>query len=152
MTAFIGKYSAKTDDKGRLVFPSAFKGLMPADGDMRLVVKKNLFADCLDMFTFSEWERQSQEMYGKLNVMFNSEHALLWREFMRDSAVVEPDGKLGRINIPGELLESIGITKEVVFSGSGYKIEIWAKERYEASEVSREKLLEIAGKLSENAR
>lgn len=152
MTAFIGKYSAKIDDKGRIVFPAAFKGLMPAEGDMRFVVKKNLFADCLDMFTFSEWERQSQEMYGKLNVMFNSEHATLWREFMRDSAVVEPDGKLGRISIPSEMLQSIGITKEVVFSGNGYKVEIWAKERYEASAVPRERLLEIAGKLSENNR
>ena len=40
MTTFIGEYTAKVDDKGRLVFPSAFKAVMPTDGDMRFVLKK----------------------------------------------------------------------------------------------------------------
>ena len=112
--------------------------------------KKNLFKDCLDMFTFEEWERQSSEMYGKLNIMFNKDHDSLWSEFWRESAVVRPDEKLGRITIPRKLLESIGITKEVVFAGCGYKIEIWAEDRYESGRVSHDKLLEIAAKLSEN--
>ena len=68
---------------------------------------------------------------------------------MRDRAIVEPDSKLGRISIPRKLLESIGVTKEIVFSGSDYKIEIWAKEKYEASAISNEEFLNIAGQLSQ---
>ena len=68
---------------------------------------------------------------------------------MRDRAVVEPDGKIGRITIPRKLLETIGATKEVVFSGNDYKIEIWAKERFEASRISNEEYIAIAGKLSQ---
>ena len=68
---------------------------------------------------------------------------------MRDRAVVEPDPKLGRVSIPKKLLESIGVTKEVVFSGNDYKIEIWAKENYEASAISNEEFLNIAGQLSQ---
>ena len=68
---------------------------------------------------------------------------------MRDRAIVEPDAKLGRISIPKKLLESIGVTKEVVFSGNDYKIEIWAKERLEASGISNEEFLNIAGQLSQ---
>lgn len=148
MTTFIGEYSAKVDDKGRLVFPAAFKGIMPAGGDMRFVVKKDLFADCLEMYTYEEWEKQSEQVKAKLN-FFNKEHAIFWREYMRNRDVVEPDAKLGRISISGKLLDAIGVNKEVVFSGNDYKIEIWAKEKYEKSAISNEEYIAIAGRLSE---
>lgn len=151
MSTFIGEYSAKVDDKGRVVFPAAFKGIMSegeATADMRLVIKKNIFDDCLEMFTYDEWQKQSQEIYSRLNIQFNRDHARFWREYMRDRAIVEPDPKLGRISIPASLLESIGVTKEIVFSGNDYKIEIWAKDRFESSRLSNEVFLEIAGSLS----
>ena len=68
---------------------------------------------------------------------------------MRNRDVVEPDPKYGRIMISKKLLDSIGATKDVVFSGNDYKIEIWAKDKYEASEISNEEYISIAGKLSE---
>ncbi|MGP1392490.1 MAG: division/cell wall cluster transcriptional repressor MraZ [Candidatus Cryptobacteroides sp.] len=148
MITFIGEYGAKLDDKGRVVFPSAFKSLMPSEGDLRFVVRKDIFEECLEMYTFDEWQRQSEEVKSKLD-FFNKEHAIFWREYMRNRAIVEPDGKLGRISIPKKLLESIGVTKEVVFSGNDYKIEIWSKEKYEASEISKAEYIAIAGRLSQ---
>lgn len=148
MTTFIGEYTVRIDDKGRMVFPSAFKSLMPEGGDMRFVIKKDIFEDCLEMYTFGEWERQSCEVKSKLN-FFNREHAMFWREYMRDRAIVEPDGKVGRISIPRKLLETIGVTKEVVFSGNDYKIEIWAKEKFEVGGISNEEYIALAGKLSQ---
>lgn len=148
MVTFIGEYSAKVDDKGRVVFPSPLKSLMPEGSDMRFVVRKDIFAPCLEMYTIDEWNRRSDEVRSKLN-FFNREHADFWREFMRNRAMVEPDPKLGRISIPGKLLESIGVTKEVVFSGNDYKIEIWSKEKFESSGISNEEYLAIAGKLSQ---
>lgn len=68
---------------------------------------------------------------------------------MRNRAIVEPDGKLGRITVPRKLLEAIGVTKEIVFSGNDYKIELWAKEKYEASEISNAEYIAIAGRLSQ---
>jgi len=148
MITFIGEYGAKLDDKGRVVFPSAFKSLMPSEGDLRFVVRKDIFEECLGMYTFDEWQRQSEEVKSKLD-FFNKEHAIFWREYMRNRAIVEPDGKLGRISIPKKLLESIGVTKEVVFSGNDYKIEIWSKEKYEASGISKAEYIAIAGRLSQ---
>ena len=148
MITFIGEYGAKLDDKGRVVFPSAFKSLMPSEGDLRFVVRKDIFEECLEMYTFDEWQRQSEEVKSKLD-FFNKEHAIFWREYMRNRAIVEPNGKLGRISIPKKLLESIGVTKEVVFSGNDYKIEIWSKEKYEASEISKAEYIAIAGRLSQ---
>ena len=148
MNTFIGEYTVKIDDKGRMVFPSAFKSLMPADGDMRFVIKKDIFEDCLEMYTFEEWERQSSDVKSRLN-FFNRDHAMFWREYMRDRAIVEPDGKVGRISIPKKLLEAIGVNKEVVFSGNDYKIEIWAREKFEEARISNEQYISLAGMLSQ---
>ena len=148
MVTFIGSYPSKLDDKGRLVLPSALKKMLPEGGDMRFVVKKDIFAPCLEMYTFEEWQRQSDETRARLN-FFNPEHAKFWREYTRGRDLVEPDPKFGRITISRELLEQIGVTKDVVFSGSDYKIEIWAKEKFEASALSNEEFVEIAGKLPE---
>ena len=122
MTKFIGEYKARIDDKGRLVFPSAFKALMDSDEPMRLVVKKNLYSPCLDIYTYREWERESEDIKSRLN-FFNPEHSTFWRGYMSGRAVVEPDGKLGRITIPRQLLESIGAGKEVIFAGNDHKID-----------------------------
>lgn len=146
MVSFIGTYTSRMDDKGRLVFPSPLKNLMPEGSDMRFVVKKDLFEDCLEMYTMEEWDRQSAEVRSRLNE-FNEEHARFWRAYMRDRDIVEPDAKFGRITISKELLDCIGVTKEVVFAGNDYKIEIWPKEKYEASRISNEEFIAIAGKL-----
>lgn len=148
MVKFIGEYNVKVDDKGRLVFPAAFKGIMPADEPMMFVVKKDIFADCLEMWTYGEWERQSEEVKAKLN-FFNESHARFWREYMRNRAVVEPDAKLGRILIPKKLLDSIGVAKEAVFCGNDHKIEIWSKEKFEASKITNEEFISLAGALSD---
>jgi len=147
MVTFIGEYTSRIDDKGRMVFPAPLKGVLPPGGDMRFVVKKDLFSDCLEMYTWEEWERQSAEVKSKLN-LFNKQHAIFWREYMRDRDVVEPDAKLGRITISRKLLDAIGVTKEVVFSGNDFKIEIWAKEKFEQNRISNEEFIAIAESLS----
>lgn len=149
MTTFIGEYTVKVDDKGRLVFPSAFKSVMPSGEGLRFVIKKDIFTDCLEMYTFREWERQSEEVKSRLN-FFNRKHALFWREYMRDRAVVEPDPKLGRISIPRKLLEAIGVNKEVVFAGNDFKIEIWAREKYSENVISGEEFMTLAETLPDN--
>ena len=146
MTKFVGEYRAKTDDKGRLVFPSAFKSLMDSTRPLRLVVKKNLFSPCLDIYTYEEWERESEDIKSRLN-FFNREHAAFWRGYMSGRAMVEPDGKLGRISIPRPLLDSIGVEKEVVFAGNDHKIELWARDRYEASAMPEEEFTALAEKI-----
>ncbi len=149
MVKFIGEYTVKIDDKGRLVLPSAFKGVMSEKGDMRFVIKKDIFEDCLEMYTYSEWERQSEEVKSRID-FFNRRQAAFWREYMRDRAIVEPDAKIGRISIPKKLLESIGVEKEVVFAGNDFKIEIWAKEKYADTLLSHEEFTELAASLPDS--
>ena len=147
MVKFIGEYIGKLDDKGRVVFPADFKSLMDA-ADTRLIVRKDVYEPCLEMFTYEEWERQSEELKARLN-FFNREHDRFWREYMRGTAIVEPDDKLGRILIPKALLEQAGITSgtEVVFSGNNHKIEIWPKDHYEAQRIESNAFVALAEKI-----
>lgn len=143
MAKFIGEYSVKIDDKGRMIFPSAFKSVFAPDEKMALVVKKDLYENCLEMYTYQQWEIESNEVKGKLN-FFKKEHANFWREYMRDRAVVEPDEKLGRITIPKKLLESIDAKKEMIFVGNDHKIEIWSKEQYSQKQMDSEDFIALA--------
>ncbi|OFY40372.1 MAG: hypothetical protein A2X18_03460 [Bacteroidetes bacterium GWF2_40_14] len=145
MVKFIGEYTVKVDDKGRLILPSSFKSVVSVD-DLRLVVKKDLFSNCLEMFTYEEWAKESEKVKSRLN-FFNREHSQFWREYMRDRAVVEPDEKLGRISIPKRLLEQIGVEREVVFAGNDHKIEIWAKENFQNTKLPESDYLALAEKI-----
>ena len=151
MVRFFGKASGKLDDKGRVVFPAIYRDALTREGeeDMTLVVKKSVHGDCLNLFTRAEWERRSDKVLEGLDPELNPDHAAFWSKYNDGVFYVVPDGKLGRLNIPSELLEETGITKEVVFAGVGYKIEIWPKERRESTLMTDEAFKETAARLSE---
>lgn len=146
MAKFIGEYCVKIDDKGRVIFPSAFKSLFTEEEKLSLVVKKDLYENCLEMYTFKQWEEESNNVKARLN-FFNREHAEFWRNYMRDRAIVEPDEKLGRISIPKKILDSIGAQKEIIFAGNDHKIEIWAKEEYQKREMNPKDFANLAQKI-----
>ena len=150
MVRFYGKANGKVDDKGRIVLPAMFRDAFVRSGvqDMTLVVKKNVQLPCLDLFAFEEWASRSDEVLDGLDPELNTEDAVFWAKFNDGVFTLVPDGKLGRLNIPSELLASTGITKEVVFSGVGYKLQIWDAETFKADLLSDEKFKETASRLS----
>ena len=115
---------------------------------MTLVVKKSVQGTCLNLFTLEEWVRRSDKVLEGLDTELNSEHAAFWSTYNDGVYTVVPDGKLGRLNIPSELLSKVGITKEVVFAGVGHKIEIWSKERRDAALMTDEVFQETAARLA----
>ena len=140
MVRFFGKASGKVDDKGRIVLPAIFRDAMAKDGleDMTLIVKKNVQQCCLDVYTYAEWVHRSDKLLEGLDPELSTDDANFWTKYNEGVYAIVPDGKLGRLNIPSELLEKAGIAKEVVLSGIGYKLQIWAKETYEASLMTDE--------------
>lgn len=147
MVNFFGEYFSRVDDKGRMVLPSRLKNTLPAGSDLRFVVRKDLFQPCLQMIPYEEWEKRAGAVQESLDLTFNRNDAIFWREYMRNCDVVEPDAKLGRINLPRKFLSHIGIDelkKDVVFSGNGFMIEIWSRDAWEASEISNDEIIAIA--------
>ncbi len=150
MVRFFGKATGKVDDKGRLVFPAIFREAMirGCAEDMTLVIKKNVHQCCLDLFPYDEWVKRSDKVLEGRDPELNIEDADFWTKYNDGVSTLVPDGKLGRLNIPSELLASTGITKEVVFSGVGYKLQIWDAETFKADLLSDEKFKETASRLS----
>ena len=147
MTGFFGKHTAKIDDKGRLVIPSAIKCVVPAD-QMQFVIRKDMYSNCLEMYTWQEWANMSQAVRSKLDLAFDEDHIRYWRTYMSDTVTVVPDAKLRRITIPREILDKAGIGKEVVFLGVDYKVEIWAKEEMEGGRLSADEFRKLGRKIS----
>ena len=147
MTGFFGKHTAKIDDKGRIVIPSGIKSVVPAD-QMQFVIRKDMYSNCLEMYTWQEWTNMSQAVRSKLDLAFDEDHIRYWRTYMSDTVTVVPDAKLGRITIPREILDKAGIDKEVVFLGVDYKVEIWAKEELEGGRLSADEFRQMGKKIS----
>ena len=150
MVRFYGKATGKVDDKGRIVLPAAFREAMVRGGseDMTLIVRKNIHQHCLDLFAYDEWVTRSDKVLEGIDPELNTEDADFWTKYNDGVFTLVPDGKLGRLNIPSELLESAGITKEVVFGGVGYKLQIWASDTREKDLLSDEKFKNTASRLS----
>lgn len=147
MTGFFGRHTAKIDDKGRIVIPSAIKGVVPAD-QMEFVIRKDMYSNCLEMYTKQEWAEMSQAVRSRLDLAFDEGHMRYWRTYMSDTISVTPDAKLGRITIPRDLLEKAGISKEVVFLGVDYKVEIWAKEEIDGGRLTPEEFRQMGKMIS----
>ena len=98
MNSFIGKYTSRLDEKGRLVFPAPLKGVLSPDSDMRFVVKKDIFRRCLEMLTYEEWTRETDAMKSRLDFL-NPRHASFWSYYTSETFIVRPDDRLGRDGI-----------------------------------------------------
>ena len=151
MVRFYGTASGKVDDKGRIVLPAAFRDAMVRGGaeNMTLIVKMNVQQRCIDLFPAEEWERRSEKVLDGIDPELNAGDAQFWTKYNDGVSTLVPDGKLGRLSIPSELLASAGITKEVVFGGVGYKLQIWNPETRKASLLSEEEFKQTALRLSE---
>ena len=151
MVKFFGNAAGKVDDKGRLVLPAIFRDAMVRGGasDMTFVIKKNVQQNCLDLFAYEEWVRRSDKVLEGLDPELNTEDAVFWTKYNDGVYTVVADAKLGRLNIPSQLLDSAGITKEVVFGGVGYKLQIWNPESREEGLLSDQEFKQTASRLSE---
>ena len=150
MVRFYGKATGKVDDKGRIVLPATFRDALVRGGaeDMTLIVKKNVQQQCIDIFASDEWERRCEDVLDRIDPELNTGDADFWTKWNDGVYTIVPDGKLGRLNIPSELLESAGITKEVVFGGLGYKLQIWNPEIRKDNLLSDVQFRETASRLS----
>jgi MraZ protein len=138
----IGTYNHNLDAKGRVFMPAKLReGL----GEHFIVTKG--VGRCLFVFSLEEWERFSEKLK---NVPISNVAAQNFlRMFFANACECESD-KQGRILIPQRLREYIAAEKEAVITGVMNRVEIWAKEGWEAySERSDSEYEETLAQLAE---
>jgi MraZ protein len=130
MIEIIGVHDCKVDSKGRLMLPSALKGQLDAIISEGFILKRSIFQPCLELYPRSEWNR-SVKGVNKLNRFVKKNNDFI-RVFMAGVREVEPDNT-GRLLIPKDLALFASISKDIVLASALNMIEIWDKDKYEAS-------------------
>ena len=144
---FLGNIEAKTDVKGRVFLPSAFRKQLQHATEGCFIMRKDTYQNCLVLYPENVWNEQMNELRARLN-RWNAKHQMLFRQFVADVEIVTLDAT-GRFLIPKRYLKLANIDQEVRFIGMDDTIEIWAKKALEQPfmdiEIFGKELEEIMG-------
>lgn len=118
-----GEYDHQIDAKNRIRIPTKLRG-----SEERLYFSKGT-GGCI----FVLYENEMNENLSKLREVkmtdLSKQRGL--RSFTNSIKLVEMDQQ-GRFVIPPELINFAKINKDIKICGSGSRIEVWSKERYDA--------------------
>ena len=128
---FLGNIESKTDAKGRVFIPSAFRKIIQAeepDGDV-LVLRMHYTQPCLVLYPMTAWNRITDALSENVNE-FDSDSEMIYRVWVSEAEKLPIDGS-GRVLIPRRYLDLADIKQSVRFIGVRDTIEIWAAEKME---------------------
>lgn len=127
------------------MLPAEFKEQMGEQAEEGFVLRPSLFdnSTCLDLFTRRDWDEQQEKLRKEFSI-YDEEGISALRYLNQGVRYAKLDGN-GRLQIPKDLMESGGLSKEVVVEALANKMEIWDKDRYTQSvaAVDKKKILEI---------
>ena len=127
---FTGNIDAKVDEKGRVFVPSSFRKILHREDVQGLIMRRDIFQDCLVLYPQEVWDKQVDAITTKTNMFDrNGRNALRW--FVAGAEAVTLDSG-GRMLIPKRYLEETGIQNDVRFIGVDDTMEIWSKQKVEA--------------------
>ena len=133
---FIGNIEAKSDSKGRVFLPACFRRILQGGGCDKVMLRKDVYQDCLVIYPEDSWNRQLDLLRSRLD-KWNAGHQMIFRQFVADVEEINIDAS-GRILLPKRYMKMAGIQREVRFIGMDDTIEIWAKEKVESPFMSPE--------------
>ena len=125
----MGNIEAKIDAKGRVFVPAAFRKILQSSAQNTLILRKDLFQDCLVLYPVEVWEEEVAKLRSRLN-RWDREQQALFRQFVVDAERLDIDTN-GRILISKRYCQMVSIVSDVRFLGVDNTIEIWAKEGLE---------------------
>ncbi|MFW6290318.1 MAG: division/cell wall cluster transcriptional repressor MraZ [Mariniphaga sp.] len=135
MAEFTGTYNATIDDKGRVVLPAAFKKEMGDLASGPLVIERNIYKNCLDVYPETFWNDRVEAFKSTLDP-FDEEDDGFLQFFYENFKKVEMAAN-GRINIPSDCLNYAKLRKNVRLIGMGRSIRIWDMEEYDSQKMDK---------------
>ncbi|MBS3914664.1 MAG: division/cell wall cluster transcriptional repressor MraZ [Bacteroidetes bacterium] len=140
MNGFIGEYTCRLDEKGRLSLPSRLRAQFPESAGNQLVVNRG-FEKCLVLYTKESWLQETARL-NAVDDFMSPEIRRFKRIFTNGANLVQIDSAQ-RVLIPKKLLEYAELHSDVVLNAFNNKVEIWSLKHYEneldvnADEMSR---------------
>lgn len=127
MHTLLGEYEVAIDAKGRFLLPAGLRKQLPEGAGDTFIINRG-FEPCLVLYTTDVWAVLSAKI-NKLND-FNPKERQFKRLFLNGASLVELDSA-GRMNLPKNLMEYAGLSKEMVLAAQGNKVELWDKTAYQ---------------------
>jgi MraZ protein len=117
---FLGQYQHNLDEKGRLMIPARYRELLAAGAFIT-----QGFDKCLMVMT----DVHFKEVYDRINAMNLADQnaRLLRRHILSNAYSVEID-RVGRILVPQNLRQIIGLNGEAIVAGQGEYFEVWSPD------------------------
>ena len=137
---FMGQYLHNLDEKGRIIIPTKIREQLTPT-----VVVTIGFDKCIALYSMEGWEKFQTSL---LTLPTNSQDARKHVRLIVGSASTLEFDKQGRINLPSNLLNHAGASKECVVVGVLDHVEIWSKEVWDNYQnAAMDDMEEIAEKL-----
>ena len=129
MSSIVGVEFCKADSNGRFKLPVALKKQIIAGDDLRFVIRKSIYGQYLELFTYSDFQKEVERLQENLNP-YNPNAKRLFRR-LTQANIIELDGN-DRLLIPVEQRTTANIDKDLVVVASGKYMEIWDAKTYNA--------------------
>jgi MraZ protein len=120
---FLGQYSPRLDDKGRLTLPAKFR-----DGLASGVVITKGQEGCLWIWPAARFSEFREEL---AKVPVTNKNARDYSRVLFSGASDEIPDKQGRVTIPPTLRLYAGLTKDCVVIGNDTRVEIWDSRKWD---------------------
>lgn len=114
---FLGTYSPRLDEKGRVFLPAKFRDEL-AEG---LVITKGQ-ERCLYVFSAAEFGRLTERLR---EAPLTAKGARDYSRVFFASAHDDTPDKQGRVTVPPQLREYAGLDRDCVVIGANTRVEIW---------------------------
>jgi len=125
---FVGEYTYKLDEKGRVPVPPKFRRQLK---DGAILVKG--FDNCITIYPIIEWNRVSHKLAEK--VVFPANLRRLNRSLFSDAFDARLDGQ-GRIKLPDAFRDYAKIGDAAKVIGANTYVEIWNEEEWKTEKAS----------------
>ena len=145
MLNFIGNIDAKVDAKGRVFIPADFRKILQSGGTTRLILRKDIYENCLVLYPVAVWDEELETLRKKLK-KYERTSRQMYRKFIQDSESLEMDAA-GRVLIPKRYLQMAAITGDIRFMGVDNTIEIWNPEHLDHPEMDDETFEKLMNQL-----
>jgi len=119
---FYGSYSHTLDEKGRLVIPRKMREEI---GHVAYVLKG--FDGALSIYKQEAFDKLVSEINS---LPFNEKNTRAYLRLQLASVSELEVDKMGRVQIPTQMLNKFGIGKDVTVLGAGDHIEVWDAKAY----------------------
>lgn len=124
---FRGRFVHSIDTKGRISIPASFRSELERRSD-RAPILTNAY-QCLHLYPYEDWLEVERRIVENATEDLDQQ---AYQRMMISGANECPIDKQGRMLIPQILREHAGLEKDVMIAGTGPRIELWDKARFDA--------------------